>query len=264
MTGFIDGPVYPDPATTKATVTTESINILTIELPGPLIMIHKTAMVMRKVNAPSATAPVCRSTFTDGPISVCLYCDGMSSTIASAPPTAPAAYLRKKIKNQIFTTRNENRGRKKRDLGGEAERHGEERVAAESNDIEGGVSRRVEAGAAQDLRDDVEDEDGDGDEDGGDAEAGGGALKLKSRGDDGREGAEGGDADHPYEGDECVADGGLYCSHSVSEKPLRDGGGIAEVMEMAMNEMQLWSSADEDEEGKKNRAKLGLRGSPNL
>lgn len=91
LAGFIEGPVYTEPVTTNATVTTASSHILRNELRGPLSMITRTRKEMMKVKTPSAIAPVCGSTFKEGPPSMCLYCCGMTSLMASAPPTAPKA-----------------------------------------------------------------------------------------------------------------------------------------------------------------------------
>jgi len=56
-------------------------------------MTQSTARVTKKVSTPSARAPVWGSTLSAGhaAASVCLYCAGISSEIARAPPTAPAA-----------------------------------------------------------------------------------------------------------------------------------------------------------------------------
>lgn len=69
-----------------------SIQFFTIMLLGPLTTMKRTANVIRNVKNPSAIAPVLVSTFREGPSSMCLYCSGITSIIATAPPTAPAAY----------------------------------------------------------------------------------------------------------------------------------------------------------------------------
>lgn len=91
LTGFIEGPVYGEPATTIATVATEINHILRRGLRGPLRIITRTTKVITKVNTPSAMAPVCKSTFREGPPSMSLYCSGITSFMATTPPTAPNA-----------------------------------------------------------------------------------------------------------------------------------------------------------------------------
>ncbi|RDX98114.1 hypothetical protein CR513_19014, partial [Mucuna pruriens] len=91
LAGFMAGPVYADPTMTKATVTVASNQVFTKSLRGPLRMMKRTAKVIKKVNTPSATAPVCKSTFKEGPPILCLYSAGITSIIAIAPPTAPTA-----------------------------------------------------------------------------------------------------------------------------------------------------------------------------
>ena len=87
----MDGPVYSAPARMRETMETESSKVFRMALRGPLTMTQSTARVMTKVSTPSARAPVWGSTLSEGPASVCLYCAGISSEIARAPPTAPAA-----------------------------------------------------------------------------------------------------------------------------------------------------------------------------
>lgn len=83
-----------------------SNQVFTIGLLGPLRTIKSTAKVIVKVNNVSAIAPVCKSTFKEGPFNMCLYCKGMTSLIANAPPTAPAACQAYKIsrKNRTLET----------------------------------------------------------------------------------------------------------------------------------------------------------------
>lgn len=91
LIGFIDGPVYVLPETIIVTIVVASINVFTIALPGPLVIIHSTAKVITKVSIPSANAPVCTSTFREGPVSMLLNSGGITSLIARTPPTAPSA-----------------------------------------------------------------------------------------------------------------------------------------------------------------------------
>lgn len=90
MAGFIAGPVYVEPAKTNTTVDMESNQFFKSAFLGPLRIIRSTRKVIPKVNNPSAIAPVCKSTFKDGPVTMCLYCFGITSMIASAPKVAPA------------------------------------------------------------------------------------------------------------------------------------------------------------------------------
>ena len=92
MAGFIAGPVYLDPATTKQMVARESKSVLASNLRGPLRIISKTAKVIPKLKMVSAIAPVCTSTRREGPEIICLYFSGMNSMMANAPPAAPAAW----------------------------------------------------------------------------------------------------------------------------------------------------------------------------
>lgn len=91
MAGFIAGPVYAEPAKTITTVDMASNQFFKSVFLGPLRIIRRTRKVIPKVNNPSAIAPVCKSTFKDGPITMCLYCLGITSMIANAPKAAPAA-----------------------------------------------------------------------------------------------------------------------------------------------------------------------------
>jgi len=93
----MDGPVYPEPAKTNIMVTNDIIHDFQKELFGPFIIIRRTIKLIRNVNTPSAIAPLCKSTFSEGPPSMCLYDAGMSSMIARAPPTAPAAWAGNRI-----------------------------------------------------------------------------------------------------------------------------------------------------------------------
>ena len=87
----MEGPVYSEPATINATVATASNHVWITGLEGPLSTIRRTAKLIRKVKTPSAVAPEWMSTFRVGPPSMCLYCIGITSLIATAPATAPAA-----------------------------------------------------------------------------------------------------------------------------------------------------------------------------
>lgn len=91
MAGFIEGPVYFEPATTMVTVDIASNQFFRSALLGPFSTMIKTRKVITKVKMPSAMAPLCKSTFKEGPPSMCLYCVGITSNIATAPATAPAA-----------------------------------------------------------------------------------------------------------------------------------------------------------------------------
>lgn len=81
------------PTRMRETMERESNKVLRMALRGPLTMTQSTARVMTKVSTPSARAPVWGSTLREGPAaaSVCLYCAGISSEMASAPPAAPTA-----------------------------------------------------------------------------------------------------------------------------------------------------------------------------
>lgn len=87
----MEGPVYAAPERTRHRVQMEIIHVLMMGLRGPLTMIKSMARVMTKVSTNSAPAPVWGSTLSEGPPSMCLYCAGISSEMARAPPTAPAA-----------------------------------------------------------------------------------------------------------------------------------------------------------------------------
>lgn len=154
----------------------ESIQVLTMGLRGPLTMIQSTAKVMTKVSTSSAAAPVWRSTLSDGPPSMCLYCSGISSEIAIAPPTAPAACQAKPNSHQQSKEKKA-RGIGRRlsslYLGGEAEGEGEEGGVAgggEAGGVEGGEGGGVEAGAAEGVAEEVEGEEEHGEEGDGDEE----------------------------------------------------------------------------------------------
>lgn len=91
MAGFIAGPVYAEPVKTNTAVDMASNQFFKSGFFGPLRIIRSTRKVIPKVNTPSAMAPVCKLTFKDGPITMCLYCFGITSMIANAPNAAPAA-----------------------------------------------------------------------------------------------------------------------------------------------------------------------------
>lgn len=73
------------------TVAIASSHVFTNMPPGTLRMMMRTMKVIRNVNTPSATAAVCKSTLIEGPPNMCLYWLGITSEIAKAPATAPAA-----------------------------------------------------------------------------------------------------------------------------------------------------------------------------
>ena len=101
------GPVYLEPATTKQMVARASKKVLASNLRGPLMIISKAAKVIPKLKMVSAIAPVCTSTWREGPDIICLYFSGMNSMMANAPPAAPAAWWNHQTNYLTFSfTRN--------------------------------------------------------------------------------------------------------------------------------------------------------------